>query len=174
VADTKSRKTFEYWDKLFSELDLLQAKGLLFITQTIPPWHIDKYNTNKIMDVTYKKIIAELIRNLPLEKTSLVIDDYQIADNLIGFLHSLEKKGVTIKIQQKADDKFLEAKLASILAKREREKMMSGINQRFKIDGVPPGSGNLSDPETKVWYSNLVLFYCNLCIFHQDVLSLLQ
>jgi len=151
LADTKSRRTFDYWDKLFSGFDLLQGKGLCFITKTIPPWHIDLYNTNKIMDVVYKKIISDLIRDLPLEQTSLVIDNYQLDDNLRYFLQGLEKKGAMVKIEEKADDKFLEAKLASTIAKRDREKMMKGINERFKIAGQQPGSGNLTDPDTQKW-----------------------
>ncbi len=151
VADTKSRKTFEYWDKLFSDFDLLQGRGLRFITKTIPPWHIDLYNTNKIMDVVYKKIIADLVRDLPLEQTSIVIDNYQLDDNLRYFLRGLEKNGAIVKIEEKADDRFLEAKLASAIAKRNREKMMKGINERFKIAGQQPGSGNLTDPDTQNW-----------------------
>jgi len=151
LADTKSRRTFDYWDKIFSGLDLLQGKGLHFITRTIPPWRIDLYNTNKIMDIVYKKIIADLIRNLPLEQTSLVIDNYQLDDNLRHFLQALEKKGALVKIEEKADDEFLEAKLASAIAKRDREKMMRGINERFKINGQQPGSGNLTDPDTQKW-----------------------
>jgi len=112
LADTKSRRTFDYWDKIFSGLDLLQGKGLHFITRTIPPWRIDLYNTNKIMDIVYKKIISDLIRELPLEQTSLVIDNYQLDDNLRHFLQALEKKGALVKIEEKADDKFLEAKPA--------------------------------------------------------------
>jgi len=151
LADTKSRRTFDYWDNLFSKIDHLRGKGLDFIIQTIPPWHIDKFHTNKIMDVAYKKIISELSRNVPLDQTSIVIDNYQIGDNLESFLNSLGKKGIKILIEEKADDKFLEAKLASLLAKREREKSMKGINERFKIDGVTVGSGNVTDPNTVKW-----------------------
>ncbi|NIP61719.1 MAG: hypothetical protein GWN01_13575 [Nitrosopumilaceae archaeon] len=151
LADTKSRKSFEYWDDLFSEFDTLQGKGMAFVAQTIPPWHIDKYHTNKIMDIVYKKIISEITRDIPLDKTSIVIDDYRLEDNLNFFLNSMTKKGVQVEIAEKADEKYLEAKLASVLAKREREKMMRGINERFKIDGIVPGTGNLTDPNTQEW-----------------------
>ena len=153
LADTKSRKTFEYWDNLFSKIDFLRGKGLDFIIQTIPPWHIDKFHINKIMDIVYKKIISEISRNTPLDQTSIVIDNYQIEDNLNSFLNSLSRKGVKTIIEEKADDKYLEAKLASILAKREREKIMKGINERFKIDGLVAGSGNVTDPNTVKWLS---------------------
>ena len=151
VADTKTHKTYEYWDKIFVDVDKLRGKGLDYVTETIPPWHIDKYNVNKIMDVVYKKIISDLTRKLPLDKISLVLDNYQIGDNLQGFLASLEKKGVQIIVEEKADDNFLEAKFASAVAKRLREKIMKGINERFKINGVKVGSGNAADRITIQW-----------------------
>jgi len=151
LANTKSRKSFEYWDGLFAELAKLQVNGLVFKTQNIPPWDIDRYNTNKIMDIVYKKIIGDLCRDIQLENTSLVIDNYGLDDNLLHFLFGLEKQGMLVKIETKADEKFLETKLASIIAKRSREKSMQGINERFKINGQKPGSGNLSDQDTIEW-----------------------
>ena len=153
VADTKTRKTYEYWDKIFVDIDKLRGKGLEYVTETIPPWHIDKYNINKIMDVVYKKIISDLIRKLPPDKISLVLDNYQIGDNLKIFLTSLQKNGVQVLVEEKADDNFLEAKFASAVAKRLREKIMKGINERFKISGINPGSGNATDPKTIQWLS---------------------
>ena len=151
LANTKSRRTFEYWDNLFVEFAKLRDKGLVYKTQTIPPWDIDLYNTNKIMDIVYKKIIGDLCRDISSQDTSLVIDDYRLNDNLKHFLKGLEKQGMLIKIETKADEKFLETKLASIIAKRLREKSMKGINERFRIDGQKPGTGNLSDQDTTEW-----------------------
>lgn len=151
MANTKTHKTFDYWDVIFSKINPLTVKGLSFQIQTIPPWHIDRYNTNKIMDVVYKRIISDLTYQIPLDKLSIVLDDYKVGDNLRGYLHSLEKEGVKIIVTEKADDKFLEAKLASVLAKRERERMMNGINERFQIGGLPIGSGNAADERTKKW-----------------------
>lgn len=151
VADTKTHHMFEYWDDLFSKIDPFLGKGLVFFTQTIPPWHIDKYNINKIMDIVYRRIISDITRNIPLEKTSIVVDNYQIGDNLNLFLKNLSAKGAKVIIEAQADDKYLEAKLASILAKREREKIMKGINEHFKIEGLEVGSGNTSDIKTRKW-----------------------
>lgn len=151
VANTKSHRTFDYWDALFSKINPLLGRGVSFQTQTIPPWHIDKFNTNKIMDVVYKRIISDLISSLPLNKVSIVLDNYQIGDNLQGYFNSLKNKNVEIRVEEKADDRFLEAKLASILAKRERERIMRSINERFTINGISVGSGNASDEKTKKW-----------------------
>lgn len=151
AADTKTHHSFEYWDELFLKINPLCEKGLVFFTQTIPPWQIDKYNINKIMDVCYRRIISDICLGIPLEKTSIVIDNYQIGDNLHLFLKNLSKKDAKIIIEDKADDQFLEAKLASVLSKREREKMMKRINEQFKINGLEVGSGNASDEKTKRW-----------------------
>jgi len=151
VADTKTHHTFGYWDDLFSKIDPLCGKGLAFLTQTIPPWDIDRYNINKIMDIVYRRIISDISRNIPLDKTSIVIDNYQIGDNLSLFLNSLSNKGVKIIIESQADDRFLEAKLAAVLAKREREKIMKGINECFQIEGLEVGSGNIADAKTRKW-----------------------
>jgi len=44
LADTKRRKSVSYWDNLFVEIDGLRSKGLDFVMEKIPPWHVDKYN----------------------------------------------------------------------------------------------------------------------------------
>ena len=103
------------------------------------------------MDVVYKRIISDLIHGIPLDQLSIVLDNYQIGDNLQGYFNSLEKKNAKILVLEKADDKYIEAKLASILAKRERERIMNGINSRFRINGISPGSGNASNDRTKKW-----------------------
>ena len=150
-ADTKSHRTFEYWDGLYQEFDDLQGRGLSFLIQTIPPWHVDKYNMNKLMDISYKRIISDICRNKSPDQVSIVIDNYQIDDNLKIFLFGLEKNGFKILIEEKADDRYLEAKLASILAKREREKLMKGINKNFRLDDLTVGSGSASDLSTLAW-----------------------
>ncbi len=150
-ANTKEHRTFEYWDELFIRLDPLQSKGLEFQIQAIPPEYIDKYHINKIMDLFYKKILFNSMQGKNISECSVVIDNYKIGDNLLMYLTSLEKQDAKVIIEEKADDSFLEAKLASILAKREREKIMRGINKYFKINDLAPGSGSASDKNTIVW-----------------------
>lgn len=59
-ADTKKRHKFEYWDRLFREIDSFRSSGFDFITERIPPWHIDRFNLNKIMNVVYQRILSSL------------------------------------------------------------------------------------------------------------------
>lgn len=148
AADTKNKRSLQYWDQLYQSIDNLKPSGLDFITERIPPSHADKFNLNKIMDVVYQRIISALVRNVTdIKSCSIVIDDYGIGNNLEMFLHSLDKMGSVIIVEEKADDNYLEAKLASIIAKRERERLMNNIAKKYG----DIGSGNAGDLVTKKW-----------------------
>ena len=67
-ADTKKRHKFEYWDNLFRGLDGFRDSGLDFKEEKIPPWHVDRYNLNKIMDVTYQRILSIFFRNVEISR----------------------------------------------------------------------------------------------------------
>ncbi len=153
VTDTKKKREEQYWDQLFIEIDKLKKNNLLFVSEKIPPWHIDQFNTNKIMDVVYHRIISGLLKRVPTEKCSIILDDYGIGKNLSEFLKSLEKMGALVRVETRADDTYLEAKLVSAIAKGVRETMMQAINKRFGFEDCPIGSGNASDPLTIKWLS---------------------
>ena len=152
-ADTKNRHEFEYWDEIFIKLDKLRSKGLNFIHEKIPPWHVDRYNLNKIMDVSYQRILSIFFRKVEISQCRVVLDDYGIGDTLKRFLNSLEKQGAEIIVAKNSEDKYLEAKVASLISKREREAVIKAINENpeFQIDGLSVGSGNAGDPKTDAW-----------------------
>ena len=151
MADTKSSKAYEYWDRIFSRACGMRAGGLRFDIEKIPPEKIDRYNINRLMDAAYKKIISCLMEAVPPDKAGIIIDDYQIGGELKSYLGTLKRKGAMVIVTHKADDRFLEVRLASALAKREREKSMAEINGRFSIGDIRIGSGGPSDPETQKW-----------------------
>lgn len=151
TADTKSNKAYWYWDRVFSSASRMSAMGLRFDVEKISPEKIDKYNINRLMDAAYKRIISRLMEGVPPDRTSIIVDDYQIGRELKDYLGILKRKGVMVIVTHKADDRFLEVRLASALAKREREKSMAEINDRFAIDGIHIGSGGPSDPGTQKW-----------------------
>ena len=151
MADTKSNKTYGYWDGIFSRASKMSTMGLCFDIEKIPPEKIDRYNINRLMDAAYKRIISRMMEEIPPNKTSIVVDDYQIGRELRDYLNNLEENGAMVIVKHKADDRFLEVRLASALAKREREKGMAEINDRFAIDGIRIGSGGAADPETQKW-----------------------
>lgn len=152
-ADTKKRHKFEYWDRLFREVDGLRSSGLDFITEKVPPWHVDRYNLNKIMDVTYQRILSIFFRKAEINRCRIVLDDYGMGRTLNRFMNFLEKQGAEVVVTTNAEDQYLEAKTASLLSKRVREVVMRAINgnPEFHIDGQPVGSGNAGDKQTLEW-----------------------
>lgn len=159
-ANTKKRHKFEYWDDLFRELDGFRDSGLDFKEEKIPPWHVDRYNLNKIMDVTYQRILSIFFRNVEISRCRIVLDDYGLGPTLSRFLNFLEKQGAEIVVTHNAEDTYLEAKIASLISKRTREIIIKKINEnpKFKINGLSIGSGNAGDTQTiswlKEWYAS--------------------
>jgi len=150
-ADTKNRHPFEYWDGIFKKLDSLRARGLDFVYEKIPPWHVDKYNLNKIMDVSYQKILSVFLRKTEISRCRIVLDDYGIGLN--RFLNFLQQQGAEVIVTANSESSYLEAKTASLISKRLREAVIKAINENpeFQINGLSIGSGNAGDPKTDKW-----------------------
>jgi len=68
AADTKKKHSFSYWDTLYKQIDELKRDGLEFTIEKIPPWDVDLYNVNKILDVTYQRILARFFRTARIEQ----------------------------------------------------------------------------------------------------------
>ncbi|HHY35072.1 MAG TPA: hypothetical protein GX510_05495 [Firmicutes bacterium] len=153
TADTKRRRTFQYWDELFRQIDSLKPRGLEFTVERIPPWHVDRYNLNKIMDVVYQRILSNFSRRADLSQSRVVVDDYGIGHTLDRYLRALQNRGCEVVIATRADDLYLEAKAASVIAKRERERVMEGLRAagEFQVGRCTVGSGNATDTETINW-----------------------
>ncbi len=153
TADTKKSHGFEYWDEVFKKISSFISSGLIYIEEKIPPWHVDKFNLNKIMDVVYQRILAGFFRQADISKSRVVVDDYGIGPILKRFLNFLEKQGAEVVVAQKSDDTYLEARVASIIAKRSREAVVKAINDNpeFKINGLTVASGNAGNQKTLEW-----------------------
>ena len=147
-VDTKRRHKFKYWDQIFRQLNLLREEGLTFISEKIPPWHIDKYNLNKIMDITYQKILSIFLRKIEIARCRIVLDDYGIGLKLKCFFNFLKQKGAKVIVTTNSEDIYLETKTASLISKREREAVIKAINEnpKYQIDELSIGSGNAGVP----------------------------
>ncbi|MCD6262619.1 MAG: hypothetical protein J7J52_06315, partial [Deltaproteobacteria bacterium] len=122
AADTKHKRSFEFWDEIFRNLDEQKSNGLIFIVEKIPPWIVDRYNINKIIDVTYQRILNEFLRTIEdFKNVRIVLDDYGVGDTLNRFLKFLSQNDAEVVVSHQADEKYLEAKVASLISKRERE-----------------------------------------------------
>lgn len=155
-ADTKKKKTFQYWNDLFREIDQLKKENYIdFLIEKIPPWIFDNYNINKIMDISYQRNLNVFNNKYSFfgKKVRLIIDNYGVGENLKTYLNFLEKQGVKVSILEKADDNFLEVRLASIIAKWQREAVIHAVNNntKFELNGLKVGSGNVGNHDTKKW-----------------------
>jgi ribonuclease HII len=153
VANTKVRRESSYWEDVFRKIDYFKSKGLCFICETIPPWDFDKYNINALMDITYQRILNNFAQKVSLVETKIVIDDYGIGPRLKYFLDSLKNTGAEIIVENGADEKYLESRIASLIAKYYQIRSVEGIknDSKFKIEGVEIGSGNAGDIRTLQW-----------------------
>ena len=156
VADTKKRRSTSYWNGVLKRLDFMKKEGLDFYLEKIPPWHVDKFNLNKIMDVVYQRTLSNFMRHFQAANCRIVLDDYGVGEKLRRYLRSLENAGADVKIIHQADEHYLEARVASLIAKREREKIIEAIGrgEEFRIEGCNIGSGNAGDKETISWLKN--------------------
>ncbi|MCX7641344.1 MAG: hypothetical protein N2Z20_01765 [Elusimicrobiales bacterium] len=153
MANTKIKHETKYWDEIFRKLDFYEAQGFNFLVQKIPPWQIDKYNINKLLDITYQRMLNLLLNKVDVKEVRVVIDDYGCGFHLNRYFQALEKAGAEIVKTNKADENYLESRVASIIAKREQQKVIETISKspEFQLSGISIGSGNAGDNETLVW-----------------------
>lgn len=151
TADTKKRKSFAFWDSLFKELDRFSGRGMMYEIETLPPWDVDKYNVNKIMDVVYQRILSRMVRGVNLQECRIIVDDYGVGKNLNEFLSTLHKAAAEMRVESKADDKYVEVRAAAVLSKWRQQFNMMKINERYALPDTPVGSGNAGDPATLKW-----------------------
>jgi len=151
AADTKKKHSFQSWDALFRDLDRFRGHGLSYEIETIPPWDVDKYNVNKLMDVVYQRLLSRLLYGVDPAKCRIVLDDYGVGNNLHLYMKSLSKAGAEVRVEARADEHYSEVKVASVLSKWRRELAMKKIGEKFSLPGAPVGSGNAGDALTANW-----------------------
>ena len=151
AADTKKKHSFQAWDTLFLDLDQFRGHGLSYEIETIPPWDVDKYNVNKLMDIVYQRLLSRVLNGLDSTKCRIILDDYGMGNNLHLYMKSLSKAGAEVRIEARADEKYVEVKAASVFSKWRRELAMKKIGEKFSMPGIPLGSGNAGDPLTVKW-----------------------
>ncbi len=149
-VDTKRSHSINYWEEIYRELEGSKNNGLLFFTDKILPKEIDgKKSLNVILDQRYRIFIERLISGIDVGRCRLVIDDYGAGRILTDYLEGLKERGTEIVITGKSEDRYLETKIASIIAKRERFMELQEI-------GIHSGLGNAGDRKTldllEDWY----------------------
>ena len=150
VDTKKGRLILDNWNKLSSNIFDMGAR---VEQDSIPPWDIDRYNVNELLDITYQRILNRFFRKAPISEARIVIDDYGIGPTLRRFLNFLDRNGAEVVVSSAADERYLESKLASIIARTEKERLVHAINtaKEFEVDGKRPASGNTGDSRTLAW-----------------------
>ena len=143
-TDTKRRMSYAAWDETYKIIKPCITQHRI---KNITPDMMPQGGTLRAMNHTYINLI-NMVK--PQRDDRIIIDDYGINYNT---KQRLKKLGCRIITEQKADDKYIEVRVASILAKRVRVHMMLDINnnQNYVINGIAPGSGNCGDVATRDW-----------------------
>ena len=153
TVDTKKRRSYEYWQNVLKKLSSIKEKGLFFDYKRIPPWEIDKYNLNDILDISYMHIFNRLPREagISLKDSEIVFDDYGIGDVLKRFLKYAENLGAKVIYEIRSEENHLSTRVASIIAKAMREREMHYLNESYRLGNIEMGTGAPNDPKSLRW-----------------------
>ena len=143
--DTKRNHNIEYWEAIYGSLEDYKESGLFYLIDKVLPVEIEERRSlNRILDQKYKGLLEKIIMGFDVNRIRIVIDNYGVGRDLTEYLEDLKGRGAEVVIESNSEDKYLETKIASIIAKRERLLELRGI-------GVYLGTGNVSDKKTVDW-----------------------
>lgn len=154
-VETKSSRTDSGWRKLAEQLAGLGSDGLLSTAVTIPNRLFDEYSKNALLDLTYIRVVADLLGaagRAPLSDLTgmqIVLDDYGAGRLLQSAVKAWAGRGALVRVETKADDRYLAPRLASVWARAARSREMTGLAD--EVDDGPLGSGNAGHPITLSW-----------------------
>jgi ribonuclease HII len=153
VADTKVRHNMRYWEELFGRIDFYRPQGLRWSIASISPAEFDRISVNRLLDSAYENLLDDVMGTVDPKAARVVVDDYGVGWGLDRRLRQMASAGAEIARATHADDRYLECRLASLIAKREQQKNIEAIrrDKRFQIEGQELGSGNAGDPKTIAW-----------------------
>jgi ribonuclease HII len=153
VADTKTAHTPRYWEELFGRIDYYRPQGLDWTIAQITPEEFDRVSINRLLDRDYERLLGEIMGSIDPKQARVVLDDYGAGAGLERHFQKLSESGVEVVRTTKADDRYLECRLASLVAKREQQRALDAIrrDKRYAIEGHELGSGNAGDPKTVAW-----------------------
>ena len=153
VADTKVSRPPRYWETLFARIEPLRAQGLDWTIRRIEPEEFDRISINRLLDRGYGRIVEQLAGRVEMKRARVVLDDYGAGHALVEQLRQLSAAGADVIKTTKADDRYLECRMASLVAKREQQRALEAIraDARYRLEGRELGSGNAGDAKTLAW-----------------------
>jgi ribonuclease HII len=121
---------------------IIKEKALWYKTARVYPETIDKENLNRLTLNTMRELAKEGLRLYP-NLNEILVD--QVGHKPIILIKNAFKVKQTM--EEKADSKYVPVAAASILAKTERDRIISFYKKTYGLRG----SGYPSDPETIKW-----------------------
>jgi ribonuclease HII len=153
VADTKVKHSAAHWEELLGRIGFYQPQGLAWKTRKIVPEEFDRVSVNRLMDRDYRLLLEDITAGVTPAKTRVVLDDYGPGRELDRYFAHLREAGMEVVRTTKADDRYLECRLASLVAKGEQQRILEAIrrDKRYALKGQELGSGNAGDRKTLGW-----------------------
>jgi ribonuclease HIII/DNA-directed RNA polymerase subunit RPC12/RpoP len=136
-------------------LHSLGKKFFIFSLKKFSAYSIDMENKIDLLDQGYIELLKESEKILP--DSCVIIDDYGLGFRMLNFVEDLKRKGTKVIILQKADEAYLPAMFASVIARKARltemEKIMKDniLVDQETSEKIYLGSGGASDPLTEKW-----------------------
>ncbi len=147
VLNVNTKKNVNNLEKVFNTLSKIVDYRIL----PISPQEMRDKNLNKLMSEKYLELLDKLIYELSLEtaRKRITIDDFGIKNETKEYIKEKFKDDEVI-IQPKADDRYIECKIASIISKFHQRKELEKLRKQYSL-----GSGNMSDVETINWLKDI-------------------
>ena len=145
IEEIGVRDSKELTPKARSKLYHLFYREIPFITVPVKPIEIDSDNLGIVTKNAILKGLQLLSKKInPLLVETITIDRFGKERNIRTGIRRLGFKKAMIRIEEKADKKYPEVSLASVIAKYIRDKRIAIINSLLGLSG----SGYPSDEET--------------------------
>jgi len=154
-VETKSSRVASGWNTLAQQLAALGPDGLVLSAVTVPNRLFDRYSKNGLLDLVYVRVVADLLTAAgragtdKLDGLQIVLDDYGAGRQLHGAVDGWRRRGADVRVETKADDRYLAPRLASVWARAARSREMVGLAEA--VDDGPLGSGNAGHRLTLAW-----------------------
>jgi ribonuclease HII len=150
-VETKTSRAPSGWERLGDALAALRGDGLILTTLPIPNRLFDLYSKNALLDLTYVRVVANLIAAGAgaYAGMHLAVDDFGAGRLLRTAARGWAAEGAGVDLGTKADDRHLSARVASVWARSGRAREMLGIAD--DVDDGPIGTGNPGHYQTKAW-----------------------
>lgn len=128
-AKNLSLDDLAYWTEQIHEDTNVET----FINK-ITPLEIDYsgISINRLMDFGYRDVLKR--ERGRIAESCIIMDNYQIGDALTQEFDSWSEKGAEVKVESKADENYVSAKIASIVARYERKQEVEEIIEANKLE----------------------------------------